>query len=229
MNKLLNKIKKYFNKIKVNFNYKYNFLKVLNSPFKKLQLKWYFGEIKHGTPYFLPRKWVKCDLEDGLKAWDKLGEHSQKAYLRSQTQQEWIEKYTKSYTKPIPIKYFGWHFTSLGWKTKWDDYRFEWSPSLSIVIFGKQLFISILPNIEKYKMFNQDVMKIDCYWESWLHWEYNTDKNKSKEERFKELVYKQSNTWGSEKDGWTDYYYHILNKKYLKLYEQILENRKSNN
>ena len=38
MNKLLNKIKKYFNKIKVNFNYKYNFLKVLNSPFKKDQL-----------------------------------------------------------------------------------------------------------------------------------------------------------------------------------------------
>ena len=78
-------------------------------------------------------------------------------------------------------------------------------------------------------MFNQDVMKIDCYWESWLHWEYDTDKNKSKEERFEELVYKQSNTWGSEKDGWTDYYYHILNKKYLKLYEQILENRKPNN
>ena len=72
-------------------------------------------------------------------------------------------------------------------------------------------------------------MKIDCYWESWLNWEYNTNKNKSKEERFKELIFKHSNTWGSEKDGWTDYYYHILNKKYLKLYEQILENKQSNN
>lgn len=218
MNKLLNKIKKYFTS-------NFNFLKVLNSPFKKLCIEWYFGKIKHGTPYFLPRKWVKCDLEDGLKAWDKLGEHSQNAYLRSQTQQEWIKNYAKTHTKPVPIKYFGWHFTTLGWKTKWSDYRFEWSPSLSIVIFGKQLFILILPNIEKYK----DIIKIDCYWESWLNWEYNTNKTKSKEERFKELVSKHSNTWGSEQNGWTDYYYHILNKKYLKLYEQILENRKSNN
>lgn len=218
MNKLLNKIKKYF-------TFNFNFLKVLNSPFKKLCIEWYFGEIKHGTPYFLPRKWVKCDLEDGLEAWNKLGEHSQNAYLRSQTQQEWIKNYAKTHTKPITIKYFGWDFTTLGWKTKWSDYRFEWSPSFSIVIFGKQLFISILPNIEKYK----DIIRINCYWESWLNWEFNTNKTKSKEERFKELIYKHSNTWGSEKDGWTDYYYHILNKKYLKLYEQILENRKSNN
>ena len=201
---------------------KYNllFLKVLNSPFKGLKLKWYFGEIKHGTPYFLPRKWVKCDLEDGLEAWDKLGKYSQNAYLRSQTQQEWIKKYAKTHTKPIPIKYFGWDFTTLGWKTKWSDYRFEWSPSLSIVIFGKQLFISILPNIEKDKMFNQDIMKIDCYWESWLNWEYNTDKSKSKKERFEELIKKHSNTWGS-KEEWTDYYLQILNKKYLKLYKKL--------
>ena len=218
----MNIIKKIKNWYKYYFINQFKFLKVLNSPFKRLQLKWYFGEIKHGTPYFFPRKWVKCDLEDGLKAWNKLGEHSQNAYLRSQTQQEWVKKYTKTYTKPIPIKYFGLDFTTLGWKTKWNDYRFEWSPSLSIVIFGKQLFISILPNIQKYKRFNQDVMKIDCYWESWLNWEYNTNKTKSKEERFKELVSKHSNTWGNSSEGYTDYYYHILNKKYLKLYKELL-------
>ena len=127
-----------------NFKYNWDYLGVLNSPFVGLELKWYFGEIKHGTPYFFPRKWVKCNFEDGLKAWDKLGERSQQAYLRSQTQQEWIKKYTKSYTKPIPIKYFGFDYTSLGWKTKWGDYRFEWSPSISIIIFGKQLFITII-------------------------------------------------------------------------------------
>ena len=54
--------------------YNLSFLGVLNSPFRGLKLRWYFGEIKHGTPYFLPRKWVKCNLEDGLKAWNKLGE-----------------------------------------------------------------------------------------------------------------------------------------------------------
>ena len=125
-------------KIKVllsNIDYKLSFMGVLNSPFKGLKLKWYFGKIQHGTPYFLPRKFVKCNLDDGLEAWNKLGERSKNAYLRSQTQQEWVKKYTKTHTKPIPIKYFGWHFTTLGWKTKFNDYRFEWSPSISIVIF----------------------------------------------------------------------------------------------
>ena len=225
----MKKIIKYFKEKISNFKYKWSYLGVLNSPFVGLKLKWYFGEIKYGTPYFLPRKWVKCSFKDGVKAWDEMNIIFQEFYLRQQSKESWIKNYAKTHTKTVPIKYFGFDYTTLGWKTKWDDYRFEWSPSLSIVIFGKQLVISILPNIEKYKRFNQDVMKIDCYWESWLNWEYNTDKTKSKEERFEELVYKHSNTWGSEKDGWTDYYYHILNKKYLKLYEQILENRKSNN
>ena len=171
---------------------KYNllFLKVLNSPFKGLKLKWYFGEIKHGTPYFLPRKWIKCNLEDGLKAWDKLGELSKNAYLKSQTQKEWIKKYAKTHTKPIPIKYFGWQFTTLGWKTKWDDYRFEWSPSISIILFGKQLFIEILPkiNIDKH------MVALDCYWEAWLTYYYNTDKTKSRTERLIELKEKYNCT-----------------------------------
>ena len=190
--------------------YKLKFLKILNSPFVGLKLKWYFGEIQHGTPYFLPRKWIKCNLEDGLKAWNKLGEHSQKAYLRSQTQQEWIKKYAKSYTKPIPIKYFGWDFTSLGWKTKWGSYRFEWSPMISIVLFGKQICIWFMPNInlDEYRI------ALDCYWEAWLTYEYDTDKSKSVEERLKELFSKYSCTWGSEKNGYIDYYPIILKKKH---------------
>ena len=191
---------------------KYNllFLKVLNSPFKGLKLKWYFGEIKHGTPYFLPRKWVKCDLEDGLEAWNKLGEYSQNAYLRSQTQQEWIKKYVKTHTKPILIKYFGWHFTTLGWKTKWEDYRFEWSPSISIVMFGKQLFISILPkvDIDKY------IVALDCYWEAWLTYENLTDKTKTVEERIEELQKIYSCSWGSPNEGYINYYPIILKEKY---------------
>lgn len=195
---------------------KYNllFLKVLNSPFKGLKLKWYFGEIKHGTPYFLPRKWVKCNLEDGLKAWDELGERSKNAYLRSQTQQEWIKKYTKTHTKPIPIKYFGWHFTTLGWKTKWDDYRFEWSPSISIVLFGKQLFIEILPNVN----IDDYMSTINNYWEAWLNYT-DLDKSKSIEKRLIELQNKYSCSW-RRFDGITsegiliNYYPLILKEKY---------------
>ena len=186
------------------------FLKVLNSPFKGLKLKWYFGEIKHGTPYFLPRKWVKCDLEDGLEAWDKLGEYSQNAYLRSQTQQEWIKKYAKTHTKPILIKYFGWHFTTLGWKTKWEDYRFEWSPSISIVLFGKQLFIEILPKVDM----DEYLVALDCYWEAWLTYKNKTDKTKTVEERIEELQKIYSGSWGSPNEGYINYYPIVLKEKY---------------
>lgn len=32
------------------------YLKTYFSPFKPLQLKWYFGDISQGVPWFLPRK-----------------------------------------------------------------------------------------------------------------------------------------------------------------------------
>lgn len=37
---------------------KLSFLKVYFSPFKIVKPNFYFGNIKLGTPYFLPRKWV---------------------------------------------------------------------------------------------------------------------------------------------------------------------------
>lgn len=219
MSLLLN-LKKKCLSIKYSIKYNFSFLKVLNSPFKGLMLKWYFGEIKHGTPYFLPRKWVKVTKEDCEKLLQDDLERSEKYGWKINEGRTW--EFYKNYQKPIPIKYFGFDFTSLGWKTKWNDYRFEWSPSVSIVLFNKQLFISILPNIGFYRMFDKDYIKMDCYWESWLHWEYDTDKTKPKEERFKELIKKHSNTWANSNNS-TDYYPMILNKKYLKLYEQILE------
>lgn len=38
---------------------KLQFLKVLFSPFKPFKLKWYFGKIAVGVPYFYPRVWNK--------------------------------------------------------------------------------------------------------------------------------------------------------------------------
>ena len=210
----MKKIIRYIKSKISNFKYNWGYLGVLNSPFVGLELKWYFGEIKHGTPYFFPRKWVKCNFEDGLKAWDKLGEHSQKAYLRSQTQQEWIEKYTKSHTKPIPIKYFGFDYTSLGWKTKYDDIRFEWSPSISLVIFGKQLFISIIPKMRKTP--EDTTIRVDIYWEAYLTYKYRTDKTKSKHERVEQTMKEYSCTWGNKEMGYRDYYPLILKDKYIK-------------
>jgi len=191
-------------------NYNLKFLKVFNSPFKSLTATFYFGEISHGTPYFLPRKWVKMTKKDCEECLERDKKYMLPKYMEGRTWEHY-----KKYKKPVPVKYLGFQFTTLGWKTKWDEYRFEWSPSISIVIFGKQLFISIVPKGDK------DTLRIDCYWESWLNWEGNTDKTKSKEERFKELISKHSNTWGNSSDGYTDYYPMILNKKYLKLYNKI--------
>ena len=205
-------MKKWFKQQISNFKYKWSFLGVFNSPLRGLKLKWYFGEIKHGTPYFLPRKWVKCDLEDALKAWDKLGERSQQAYERTQGKATWLDYYIKHHTKPVPIKYLGFHFTTLGWKTKWNEYRFEWSPMLSIVLFGKQICIWIFPDIE----FDDYRVALDCYWEAYLTYKYKTDKTKSKEERLSQLKEKYSCSWGNSEKGYTDYYQYILKPKYLK-------------
>ena len=200
-----------------NLKYHWSYLGVLNSPFVGLRLKWYFGKIQHGTPYFLPRKWVKCDINDALKAWGKLSEDTRKHTLLSKARnyERWLDDYTKSCTKPIPIKYFGWNSCTLGWKTKWDGYRFEWAPCYSLVIFGKQLFVCVLPKMDKKA--DDHAIRQDCYWEAWLTYNYRTDKSKPKTERLREVIKQYSCTWGSEKEGYTDYYPLILKKKYNKL------------
>lgn len=188
-----------------NIRYNLSFLAVFNSPFRGLKLKWYFGDIEHGTPYFLPRRWVKCNKADAHKAWAKL-----KVKPQNISKSIWINTYGKHYTKAIPIKYFGFHFTSLGWKTKWEDYRFEWSPSISLVIFGKQLFILILPNVKM----DESMVVLDCYWEAWLTYYYNTDKTKPIKSRLEELKQKYSCNWGNKEKGYVDYYSYILKEKY---------------
>lgn len=192
--------------------YKFKFLKILNSPFVGLKLKWYFGEIRYGTPYFLPRKWVKCNMQDALVAWDKLSNNVKETYERGKGKQKWLQDYIKSYTKPVPIKYFGFDFTSLGWKPKWDEYRFEWNPLISIVLFGKQLFIEIIPNTKG----GEELLATDCYWEAWLTYENKTDKSKSVSERLEELYRLYSCSWGNDENGYIDYYPYILKKKYYK-------------
>lgn len=211
----------YIKKLISNLKYHFDYLGVLNSPFKKLKLKWYFGEIKHGTPYFLPRKWVKCDVDDAINAWEKLSDNSRTIYLRKQSAISWIDNYVKNRTKPVPIKYFGFNTCTLGWKTKWNDYRFEWSPCYSLVIFGKQLFVCVLPKMDED--YEDNFIRQNCYWEVYLTYKYRTDKSKSKEERLREVVKQYSCTWGNEKKGYVDYYPLILNNKYKRIYGSIKE------
>lgn len=40
---------------------RFSFLRVLFSPFKLFGLKFYFGKVAIGVPYFYPRRWVKSE------------------------------------------------------------------------------------------------------------------------------------------------------------------------
>lgn len=155
---------------------RFGYIKAFNSPFKRPKLKWYFGKIAIGTPYFYPRRWVDNP--------DKPG-----------------------YRKAVPKK-IGFDFVSLGWKTKWTDtdYRFEWSPLVSFVFFKWQIAVMIIPEEQNH------------YWEAWLYYNNNTDKEKSQRERIQQckegfpLNYTVSD--GKTKTK-VNYYNKILKEKYL--------------
>jgi len=121
---------------------------------------------------------------------------------------KWIQsKEKKNYLTPIPKK-IGFDFVELGWKTKWTntDYRFEWSPLISFVFFKWQIAV-IFQAPEKSN-----------YWESWLYYEYNTDKSKSQKERIEQCQREFKQNWISYKDDKEikiNYYEFILKEKYL--------------
>ncbi len=120
---------------------------------------------------------------------------------------KWIKnKEKKGYLKAVPRR-FGFDFIGLGWKTKWSDtdYRFEWSPRISFVFFKWQFAVII------------EVEEENQYWESWLFYEFNTDKDKSVKERVKQMRKENPQIWIRYRDGEEmeiDYYEIILKKRY---------------
>lgn len=195
-------------------------LKILNSPFKIFNVSIYFGEIKRGVPYFLPRKWVKLTLEEARIKANETIEKGKPSYLQDKNYDELIKYYRKT-SVAVPKK-IGFNFCSLGWKTKWDDIRHEWNPMLSFVLFGKQLHIEIAPK-------NRD--REDIYWEAWLWYNYYTNKKLSKVERLKQVFNQYSATW-MHYDGElrisTNHYFDILRDKYIKYLdgERVTKNLK---
>lgn len=185
---------------------KLTFIKAFFSPFKKPKLKWYFGKVSIGTPYFLPRRWKNPSHKEARKlALKKYREWGLKQLdnpkLRSRSYQDFYDEIMRSQIA-VPKK-IGFDFVGLGWKTKWSskDIRFEWSPLISFVFFGLQIAIMIIPE-------NQD-----RYWEAWIYYELYTDKTKSRKERIEQCKSEFPQTW-TRSDGKTkttiNYYDRIL-------------------
>lgn len=155
---------------------KLKFLKVFNSPFKRPKLKWYFGEVTIGTPYFYPRRWRNITKEEAKVTADEKFQKLIDAG-KEPKQQIWDGFYQSSLrSKRAVPKKIGFDFVGLGYKTKWNDtdYRFEWGPLISFVFFKWQIAVSFVPD--------------DChhYWECWLYYTHSTDKTKTVKERLEQ-------------------------------------------
>ena len=191
---------------------RFRWLKILFSPFKPFKIKWYVGKTVVGTPYFLPRKWVKAtpklakqaalDEIERKEKWNKANPNSKFQHT--------IKPFNEVYDEMMRCRHavrlkIGFDYCSLGWKTKWrdDDYRFEWSPVFTFVFFGYQIALTVYSPHQ------------DHYWSSWLYYEYATDKTKTKKERVEQCRKEHSETW-IYKDTTIDYYQRILKPKYLK-------------
>ena len=99
----------------------------------------------------------------------------------------------------------------LGWKTKFNDLRWEFNPIWSFVFFGYQIALIFAPENDMH------------YWESYLAWRYDTDKSKSTTERIKEARKKHPNIWtihNNRVKETTDYWTKVIKKKYVQINKQ---------
>ena len=190
-----------------------DFLRAYNSPFKLPSIKLYVGKTAIGTPYFLPRRWVKGTPARAVEATVKYMRERREFNKRNpeyarelkQFREIYEDKLRSSYTVP---KRFGFDYTGLGWKTKWkpDDYRFEWSPVFSFVFFKWQIAITFI------------APEYHHYWECWLYYTRETDKTKSTKERLKQARKKYPCIWTRYVNGEEEmicYWDIILKRKWL--------------
>lgn len=115
-----------------------------------------------------------------------------------------LNKETRRYE--FSEKKVGFNFCGLGWKTKYDSFRWEYNPVWSFVAFGYQIALIFRPEHDIH------------YFECWLAYEYDTDKSKSRKKRLKEAIEKHPCTWTSHYNGektTTDYWKVVIKENYL--------------
>ena len=193
---------------------RFRWVKALFSPFKPFKVGFYAGKIQVGVPYFYPRKWVKGNnrmiteaVLREIETQKKWNMHNPN-YTRKIKSFEELFQEKKNSRFAVPLK-VGFSMCGLGWKTKWDEYDFrhEWNPVISFVFFGYQIAVTFYHPHHSH------------YWESWLCYEYRSDKKKSKRKRIAFCRRKCPQTWSSgegENKVITDYWDLILKPKYQK-------------
>jgi hypothetical protein len=190
-----------------------DFLRAYNSPFKPPQPKLYIGKTAIGTPYFLPRRWVKATPARAVKATIDYIRERRDFNKRNPEYARELKPFREIYEDKMRCTYavpkrFGFNYTGLGWKTKWrpDDYRFEWSPVFSFVFLKWQIAITFI------------APEFHHYWECWLYYTRETDKTKTVKERLKQARKRYPCNWtrynGVEEET-ICYWNSILKTKYL--------------
>jgi len=118
----------------------------------------------------------------------------------------WVKNPAKPGYQTAVDKRIGFDFVGLGWKTKYDSFRFESAPLISFVFFGLQIAVII-------KAPHQD-----HYWECWLAYELDTDHSLPKLERLQLARERRPCVWTTSKDGIetkTNYWNEVLKKRWL--------------
>lgn len=151
--------------------------------FKQPSVKYYFGKIRYGCPYFFPWNFNNTIISIRklkLKTQDELDEYNEKhSHLNKENRfinlpmvrrcKNWIIKVFNNYYYielgfPISIKN-----VELGWKDKWDSPRFEYSPQFHIYFFDLQFnYIYCVP---------KNTPCSDKYWEQILWYLNYCDKD----------------------------------------------------
>ena len=199
--------------MKLRLGYNFEWLRVYFSPFKPIIPTLYIGRTAIGTPWFYPRRVVKATHKRAKDAAIKQIRDNREFNKNNPTYQRVEKSFRELYEQKMRCNYFvdkkvGFDFVGLGWKTKFDSYRFESNPVWSFVFFGYQIALIFKPENDMF------------YWESYLMYYYDTDKSKSPQERIKEAREKHPNVWLHPKNGVeikTDYWAKILknNEKFL--------------
>lgn len=202
-------------------NYKYSkvywffkdlsWMKVYFSPFKFFLPKLYIGKIAIPTPWFYPRTWVKATPERAHKATKQYIDREESYNKMNPNYAREIKSYDEIFQEKMKFLYsvdkkVGVDFVSLGWKTKWDDYRFEWNPIWSVVFFGYQIALIFQPEHDMH------------YWEMFLCYSKETNKRDSIKNRIKRAKELEPCVWTSTTNNIetkTCYWDLILKNKYL--------------